>query len=168
MDCSPPGSSFRGIFQARILEWVSISFSRWSPRHRDWTQVSCIAGRLFTIWTTREAPHINLELLYLHHELNTLSSCSDHVLYPYKMVCLEVYFIWLTSLRKQHNIVNQLYFNKKNKVYFIGYKAIPVFFLKYLRTILFSISLLSTFPCPYLVACPYLKNRYSWILFCFL
>ena len=28
MDCSPPGSSVHGIFQARILEWVAISFSR--------------------------------------------------------------------------------------------------------------------------------------------
>ena len=30
MDCSLPGSSVRGIFQARILEWGAISFSRWS------------------------------------------------------------------------------------------------------------------------------------------
>ena len=54
MDCSPPSSSVHGIFQARILEWVTISFSRRSSRHRDWTQVSCIIGRHFTIWATRE------------------------------------------------------------------------------------------------------------------
>ena len=47
-----PGSSVRGIFQARILEWVAISFSRGSSRPRDWTPVSCIAGRFFTIWAT--------------------------------------------------------------------------------------------------------------------
>ena len=41
MDCSPPGSSVRGILQARILEWVAIPFSRVSSRPRDWTQVSC-------------------------------------------------------------------------------------------------------------------------------
>ena len=40
MDCSLRGSSVRGIFQARILEWVAISFSKWSSRPRDWTQVS--------------------------------------------------------------------------------------------------------------------------------
>ena len=34
LDCSPPGSSLRGIFQARILEWVSISFSRDSSQSR--------------------------------------------------------------------------------------------------------------------------------------
>ena len=44
-----------GIFQARILEWVAISFSRVSSRPRDQTWVSHIAGRIFTIWATREA-----------------------------------------------------------------------------------------------------------------
>ena len=49
MDWSPPGSSVHGILQARILEWVAIPFSRGSSWSRDWTQVSCIAGRFFTI-----------------------------------------------------------------------------------------------------------------------
>ena len=48
MDCSPPGSSVHGVSQARILEWVAISSSRGSSRPRDGTQVSRIAGRLFT------------------------------------------------------------------------------------------------------------------------
>jgi len=55
MDYSPLGSSVYGILQARILEWVAIPFSRESDRPRDWTQVSRIAGRLFTDWATREA-----------------------------------------------------------------------------------------------------------------
>ena len=55
VDCSPPGSSVHGILQARILEWVAISFSRGSSRPRDWTQVSCIAGSRFNLWATREA-----------------------------------------------------------------------------------------------------------------
>ena len=49
-----PGSSVRGIFQARILEWVAISFSRRSSWPKDWTWVSCIIGRRFTVWATRE------------------------------------------------------------------------------------------------------------------
>ena len=53
---SLPGSSVHGIFQARILEWVAISFSRGSSQPRDWIWVSCIAVRCFTIWATREAP----------------------------------------------------------------------------------------------------------------
>ena len=56
MDCSSlPGSSVHGISQARVLEWVVISFSRGSSRPRDWTQVFCIVGRFFTIWPSREA-----------------------------------------------------------------------------------------------------------------
>ena len=35
LDCSLPGSSLHGIFQARILEWVAISFSRRSSQPRD-------------------------------------------------------------------------------------------------------------------------------------
>ena len=51
MDCSLLDSSIHGILQARILEYrVAISFSRGSSRHRDRTQVSRIAGRLFTAW----------------------------------------------------------------------------------------------------------------------
>ena len=54
MDCSLPGSSAHGILQARILEWIAIPFSRGSSWPRDRTWVSCIAGRCFTIWATRE------------------------------------------------------------------------------------------------------------------
>ena len=53
MDCSPPGSSVLGILQVRILEWVAIPFSRGSSPPRDQTQVSCIAGRFFTVWASR-------------------------------------------------------------------------------------------------------------------
>ena len=55
MDCSPPGTSIHGIFQARVLEWVAISFSRGCCWPRDQTRVSRIAGRHFIIWATREA-----------------------------------------------------------------------------------------------------------------
>ena len=46
--CNPmPGSSIHGIFQARVLEWVAISFSRGSSPPRDQTQVCLIVGRRF-------------------------------------------------------------------------------------------------------------------------
>ena len=54
MDCSLPPSSVHGIFQARGLAWVAISFSRGSSWPRNWTQVSHIVGRCFTVWATRE------------------------------------------------------------------------------------------------------------------
>ena len=56
MDCSLPGSSLHGILQARVFEWVAISFSRGSSRPRDWICVSHIPGRRFNLWATREAP----------------------------------------------------------------------------------------------------------------
>ena len=54
MDCSPPGSSVHGILQARILEWVAISFSRGSPWLRDQTHASCAGRQILYHWATRE------------------------------------------------------------------------------------------------------------------
>ena len=57
MDCSLPGSSIHGIFQAVVLEWIAISFSRGSSQPRDRTQVSRIIDRCFTVWATREVQY---------------------------------------------------------------------------------------------------------------
>ena len=59
MDCSLPGSSVHGTFQARVLEWIAISFSKGSSQPRDWTQVFCTAGGFFTVRATREAHFIH-------------------------------------------------------------------------------------------------------------
>ena len=75
MDCSLQGSSVHGIPQARILEWVVIPFSRRSSRPRDWTWVSCIGGRFFTIWDTREALIMQL-------------------LFPGNILCFQIYSVW--------------------------------------------------------------------------
>ena len=66
MDCSPPVSSVHGILQARILEWVAISFSTGSSRPKDWTWVSCTVGRFFTDWTTREVPYTQTWINWLN------------------------------------------------------------------------------------------------------
>ena len=71
MDCSLVGSSVHGIFQARILEWVAVSFSSGSALPRDQTQVSHNTGRFFTIWATREAMEFPSDLLL-----------SDLIVYP--------------------------------------------------------------------------------------
>ena len=82
MDCSLPGPSVHGIFQARILEWVAISFSRRSFQLRDWTQVSLIVGRCFTIWATREViqiTHFKLGRAFLKNtdtQWNKNSGCN--------------------------------------------------------------------------------------------
>ena len=59
IDCSPPGSSVHGISQARILEWVAISFSRRSSQPRDQTHVSCIGRWALYHWATRKAYELN-------------------------------------------------------------------------------------------------------------
>ena len=70
VDCSLPGSSVHGILQARTLEWVAISFSRGSSQSRDWTQLSRIVSRCFTVWATRE-----VLVLLLHTSLH----CNPYI-----------------------------------------------------------------------------------------
>ena len=62
-DCSPPGSSVHGISQARILEWVAISFSRGSSWTRDRTHVSCIGRWILYQGATWEA-HMSIYNIY--------------------------------------------------------------------------------------------------------
>ena len=80
MDCSPPGSSVHGILQARILEWVAISFSRGSSQPRNQTQVSCIAGRCFNLWATREARGLDW------------NPANTFVLMQYNTRCIDLLF----------------------------------------------------------------------------
>ena len=63
--CDPMDYTVHGILQARILEWVAFPFSRGLSQFRDQTQVSHIAERLFTSWTTREAlPYLSISIHY--------------------------------------------------------------------------------------------------------
>ena len=80
MDCSLPGSSVHGIFQAIVLEWIAISFSRGSSWPRDRTQVSHIVGRRFTIWATSEVHTAHLPLLrFLTHSVLVWLPTSQHL-----------------------------------------------------------------------------------------
>ena len=86
VDCSLPDSSVHGIFQAIVLEWIAISFSRGLSQPRDRTWVSRIVDRCFTIWATRKVLGlhriIHLQLLqryWLEHRFGKLW---------YWMVCL--------------------------------------------------------------------------------
>ena len=69
MDCSLSGSSVHGIFQATVLEWIAISFSKGSSQPRNRSQVSHIAGRRFTVWATREALCNSYTLIQIRGEL---------------------------------------------------------------------------------------------------
>ena len=110
MDCSPPGSSVHGILQARILDWIAISFSRGSSPPRDWTWVSCTASRLFTSWATRET-HASTE--------DTASSLTQ----AHRLLLLL--FLWLSSLKKtKQKQTFSLYFSS-TVVTFISIKENP-------------------------------------------
>ena len=84
MDCSPSRSSIHGILQARILEWVVISFSRRTSWPRDLTQVSHVADRFFAIWATRESLENSMEiskknLKYNYHMIQPFYSSYRYV-----------------------------------------------------------------------------------------
>ena len=72
MDCSLPGSSIHGTFQAIVLEWIAISFSRGSSQPRDQTQVSHIVDRRFTVWATREV------IIYIYVCVNIYTQYTQH------------------------------------------------------------------------------------------
>ena len=92
IDCSLTISWVHGIFQARILEWVAIAFSRRSSQTRDWTWVSRIVGRRFTVWTTREVSIFTLppyQFRVNNNDNNNSSSNNNsyHLLSTYSTVC---------------------------------------------------------------------------------
>ena len=111
MNCSPPGSSVHGIFQARILEQVAVSYSRDSFWPRDQTHVfcvSCIGKQILYHCATWEAP---------------LYSIGNYI--PYPVIShngKELKELLITLLYSRFNTtlytVNQLYFNKN----FFNYK----------------------------------------------
>ena len=99
MDCLQC-SSIHGILQARVLEWVAISFSRGSSRPRDWIWVSCIVGRRFTIWATREV-HINP---------------SKSLVTLYISICTFCFLVSLLQAGEQKpDVPKQLLYSKRSK-----------------------------------------------------
>ena len=78
--CSPPGSSVHGLLQARIVEWVPFPFFRRYSQLREWTWVSCIAGRFFTMWATREYRYKWCVLFLLYFSSNLFSMFTTWLL----------------------------------------------------------------------------------------
>ena len=76
MDCSLPGSSVLGIFQAIVLDWVAISFPRGPSHPRDRTQVSGIAGGFFTICASREADFLEWDIGSANKAFKRLNTCE--------------------------------------------------------------------------------------------
>ena len=94
MDCSLPGSSVHGIFQAIVLEWIAISFSRGSSQPRDRTRVFCTVDRCLTIWATRGA-------------LNGLGFTSISL-----SLCTELWSLFYLFPFNLHSFVNRKLYRK--------------------------------------------------------
>ena len=123
MDYSLPGSFVHGFLQARILEWVAMPFSRGSSPPRNWTWVSCIEGRFFTIWATWEV-HITQRIVYFYHPAifgkpvkssTSNSSCgaqSAYATYKYSHSQHFLCFLLITPLLSSYNPNNKVMENR--------------------------------------------------------
>ena len=120
-DCSLSGSSVHRILQARILEWVAISFSRGSSRPRDRTCVSHIASGLFTDWATREALEEGggTEFFPLRCNLFPSSTLWDGEGQPVSLSSywkMSIYLLFIQNVLKRFHG----YRNERNKCTFKG------------------------------------------------
>ena len=102
MDCSPPGSSVHWILQARILERVAISFSRGSSQHKDWSLVSCIAGRLFYHLSHQGSHHFQKSTRNINSDIWQQASAKTCGLWDLHCVmwdlssrCMDSQTLWL-------------------------------------------------------------------------
>ena len=137
MDCRPPDSSVLGILQARILEWVAISFSWGSSQPRDQNWVSCIAGRFFC--ATREAPYVYLfwPYGYAFYEMAIwLSPLSI-----FKIVCFDLWEFLIYSALKTFVNYNIYHAFSHFMAYFF-YSLLDFDKTKFLILIVFSLWLL--------------------------
>ena len=91
---SLPGSSVHGISQARILEWVTISFSGGSSQPRDQTGVSWIGGQILYLWATKED---SIMILYYVVNKDILYPCivwsQIHWMYLYYITYMFVFIL---------------------------------------------------------------------------
>ena len=100
MDYSPAGSSVLGISQARILEWVTISFSRGSSQTKDQIQVSCIAGRYFTCATWEDSTFLLfLKNFYLWLHCVFVASCRLSLCAVCGLLIAVAFLVWSIDSR---------------------------------------------------------------------
>ena len=107
MDCTLTGSSIHGVFQARILESAAIFFSRRSSEPRDWTQVSHVVGRRFTIWATRKS-------MVTGYKNGTLWSLSQ----DWREVLDHLYRICIDASQKSVSWKKKTYIFSSNTFYY--------------------------------------------------
>ena len=131
-NCSLPGFYVHGILQARMLEWVAISFSSRSSLSRDQTQVSCITGGFFTLYAIREAhlpPHWPLyptacSTLCLNknmHVKSTISKAKLFILYFFSSFAFPI------SVNNTSSIFSSQITRENDYFSFFHYSSYPSF-----------------------------------------
>ena len=96
IDCSLPGSSVHGIFQAIVLEWIAISFSRGSSQPRARTRVSHIVDRCFTVWATRE-DLLSINVVFGERKRKLCTHISPLLTLPFSVLLLARIFMCATN-----------------------------------------------------------------------
>ena len=97
IDYNLPGSSVHGISQARILEWVAISFSSGSSWSRGWTCISCIGREILYHWASRGSSQLILPKILL--SFLELGNYLILVLVNVSYITNELGYIFLISWR---------------------------------------------------------------------
>ena len=115
MDCNTPDSSIHRSCQARILEWVAISFSRGSSWPRDWICVSCLTGEFFTADLTDQNGMTNS---IWGHRPQTIES-----MVPNRYLCTHIQSSTLHNNQKVEaaQVAITGWMNKQNVVSTMGY-----------------------------------------------
>ena len=116
-DCSPPGSTVHGILQARILEWVVISFSRGSSQPRNWTQGFYTTGRFFTNWASSLFCFKSLSCSYSLQNRATPETELESRVKVRTVKFMEPNNVGLNSAENWNDI--QFYIFMENQVYWI-------------------------------------------------
>ena len=127
MGCSPPVYSVHGIFQAGILEWFAIPFSKGSSPPRDWTRVSCIsctASHILSHWTTWEANSSNITIIQINN--SNFFCFSLKIIYTLYRSLWEYFLFHILSIHWYYQIWSQFYFCPfigEVELYFHGFNA---------------------------------------------
>ena len=124
MDCSHLGYSVHGIFQARVLDWVAISFSRGPSWPRDRTRVSRTVGRRFTVWATRErlmtSGFKNCLAILIILQFSQINKKTTHI---YSIINFIITHLWFTddmkylfsTTKREKTKPNQRQYRKKKE-----------------------------------------------------
>ena len=133
-DYSLLGSSVHGIFQARILEWAAISFSKRPSRPRDWTQVSRVAARHFTFWATKQVLLVPLNPVHdFGSLLNSpqLSNLLCHLFPVGNLTNIALWFIKYYQISNGNKMKNSMseffFFNDSWVCWWSGYLRLSFF-----------------------------------------